>query len=91
MKVLLKENLVRKVHEKEYLFRELLQHPKIKALRSRGLLMAIELEDSATVLKVTQACLKQGVLTDWFLFAPNCIRWRHRLQYLRKKSEKHVQ
>jgi len=74
MKVLLKENLVKKVHEKEYLFRELLQHPKIKALRSRGLLMAIELEDSATVLKVTQACLKQGVLTDWFLFAPNCIR-----------------
>ena len=74
MKVLLKENLVKKVHEKEYLFRELLQHPKIKALRSRGLLMAIELEDSAAVLKVTAACLKQGVLTDWFLFAPNCIR-----------------
>jgi len=74
MKVLLKENLVEKVHEKEYLFRELLQHPKIKSLRSRGLLMAIELEDSATVLKVTEACLKQGVLTDWFLFAPHCIR-----------------
>jgi len=74
MKVLLKENLVEKVHEKEYLFRELLQHHNIKALRSRGLLMAIELEDSATVLKVTQACLKQGVLTDWFLFAPHCIR-----------------
>ncbi len=74
MKVLLKEDLVKKVHKKEFLFRELLQHPKIKALRSRGLLMAIELEESATVLKVTAACLKQGVLTDWFLFAPHCIR-----------------
>ena len=88
MNVLLKEKLGGKVHEKEYLFRELLQHPKIKALRSRGLLMAIELEDSATVLKVTQACLKQGVLTDWFLFAPNCIRMAPPLTITAKEIRK---
>ena len=88
MKVLQKEKLVEKVHEKEYLFRELLQHPKIKVLRSRGLLMAIELEDSATVLKVTQACLKQGVLTDWFLFAPNCIRMAPPLTITSKEIRK---
>jgi len=88
MKVLQKEKLVEKVHEKEYLFRELLQHPKIKVLRSRGLLMAIELEDSATVLKVTQACLKQGILTDWFLFAPNCIRMAPPLTITSKEIRK---
>jgi len=88
MKVLLKEKLVEKVHEKEYLFRELLQHPRIKELRSRGLLMAIEVEDSATVLKVTAACLKQGVLTDWFLFAPNCIRMAPPLTITSKEIRK---
>lgn len=73
-KVLIKEKLVEKVHEKEFLFREQLRHPAIKALRSRGLLMAIELEDAAAVLKLTAACLQNGLLTDWFLFAPNCVR-----------------
>jgi acetylornithine/succinyldiaminopimelate/putrescine aminotransferase len=88
MKVLLKEKLVEKVHEKENLFRELLQHPKIKAFRSRGLLMAIELEDSATVLKVTATSLKQGVLTDWFLFAPHCIRIAPPLTITKKEIRK---
>lgn len=74
MKVLINEKLVEGVHEKELLFRELLQHSKIKAIRSSGLLMAIELDTPADVLRVTGQCLRMGVLTDWFLFAPHCIR-----------------
>ncbi len=74
MKVLIKEKLVESVHEKEFLFRECLQHPKIRAIRSRGLLMALELETAADVIKVAEYCLRKGVLTDWFLFAPNCVR-----------------
>jgi hypothetical protein len=41
--------------------------------------MAIELEESATVLKVTAACLKQEVLTDWF-FCHNVLKLRHHLR-----------
>jgi acetylornithine/succinyldiaminopimelate/putrescine aminotransferase len=74
MNVLLKEELIASVHKKEYLFRELLQHSRIKSIRSRGLLMAVELESAESVLKTTQECIRRGVLTDWFLFAPHCLR-----------------
>jgi 4-aminobutyrate aminotransferase-like enzyme len=36
--------------------------------------MAIHLENDAIVKKVIQYCLENGVLTDWFLFAPQCLR-----------------
>jgi acetylornithine/N-succinyldiaminopimelate aminotransferase len=87
-KVLLKEKLIDKVREKEILFRESLVHPSIKAVRSRGLLMAIELETHEAVLKVVKACLKAGVLTDWFLFAPNCLRIAPPLTISRKEIQK---
>lgn len=74
MKVLLKDGLVSKVLEKEILFRECLQHPAIKELRSRGLLMAVEFADFDTNKKVIDHCIRNGVLTDWFLFAPQCMR-----------------
>ena len=71
---LLDENMVAGVYEKQRLFLTLLKHPKIKAVRSKGLLMAIELESSEQVITTLQACLQQGVFSDWFLFAPKCIR-----------------
>lgn len=87
-KVLLKEKLIDKVREKEILFRESLVHPSIKAIRSRGLLMAIELETHEAVLQVVKACLHAGVLTDWFLFAPNCLRIAPPLTISRKEIQK---
>jgi acetylornithine/succinyldiaminopimelate/putrescine aminotransferase len=74
MKVLLKEKLVDKVAAKEVLFRQLLQHPLIKAVRSRGLLIAVEFEDAFMCKRVIDRCIANGVLTDWFLFAANCLR-----------------
>ena len=87
-KVLLKDKLIDTIRDKEILFRELLAHPKIKAIRSRGLLMAVELDSHESVLKVVKACLKQGVLTDWFLFAPHCLRIAPPLTIRRKEIEK---
>jgi acetylornithine/N-succinyldiaminopimelate aminotransferase len=74
MQVLLSNNLIKEVHAKEQLFRQLLVHPRIKALRSCGLLIALEFEDFETNKKLIDACLYQSVLTDWFLFAPHCMR-----------------
>ncbi|GAA0528512.1 aspartate aminotransferase family protein [Chitinophaga japonensis] len=74
MQVLLQEELVPAVAEKERLFHTYLQHPAIKAVRSKGLLMAVELESFAVNKKVIDECIRQGVLTDWFLFAPECLR-----------------
>jgi acetylornithine/N-succinyldiaminopimelate aminotransferase len=74
MEVLLEEGLTEQVAGKEELFRELLVHPQIRAVRSKGLLMAVELDSNATVLAVLRQCLDKGVFSDWFLFADNCIR-----------------
>ena len=36
--------------------------------------MALELADFATMKKTMDACIRRGILTDWFLFADNCLR-----------------
>jgi acetylornithine/succinyldiaminopimelate/putrescine aminotransferase len=63
-----------KVSKKEQQFKSLLQHSKIKSVRSFGLLMAIELDSFETCKRVIDKCIENGVLTDWFLFASNCMR-----------------
>jgi len=74
MKVLLKEDLIEKVAAKEVLFRQLLQHPAIRVVRSRGLLIAVEFDTAETCKRIIDSCIENGVLTDWFLFAANCLR-----------------
>lgn len=74
MKALLEEEWIATVKAKEELFASLLIHPKIKAVRSFGLWMAVEFDSYETNKKVIDACITEGVLTDWFLFASNCLR-----------------
>ncbi|MGF2411636.1 aspartate aminotransferase family protein [Ferruginibacter sp.] len=73
-KVLLQEKLIDGVKEKEALFITLLQHPKIKSVRSCGLMMAVEFDNFEMNKKIIDALIVQGVFTDWFLFASNCFR-----------------
>ena len=73
-RVLLKEKLIGKVKAKSELFGELLNHPSVKAVRRAGLLIAVEFADASQAKKVIDQCIKTGVLTDWFLFAPHCLR-----------------
>lgn len=74
MEVLLRDKMIDDVDEKGALFVEHLQHPAIKAVRSKGLLIAVELESNEKVLELVQKCIDNGVFTDWFLFAQNCLR-----------------
>jgi acetylornithine/N-succinyldiaminopimelate aminotransferase len=74
MNVLLEEKLVDGVYSKEQLFRSLLHHPKIKAVRSRGLMIAVEFENFEQNKQIIDACIEAGVFTDWFLFASHCMR-----------------
>ncbi|MGG9971246.1 aspartate aminotransferase family protein [Ferruginibacter sp. SUN002] len=74
MNVLLEENLIAGVKQKEQLFLSLLKHPSIKAVRSCGLMIAVEFENFEINKKVIDALVEQGVFTDWFLFASNCLR-----------------
>lgn len=62
------------VAEKEALFRTLLVHPRIRELRSSGLLMALELGSFESVLQSIRYCLSAGLITDWFLNCDTAIR-----------------
>jgi acetylornithine/N-succinyldiaminopimelate aminotransferase len=72
--VLLQEKLMEQVKVKEQLFLSLLKHPSIKAVRSCGLMMAVEFDSFDTNKKIIDAAIAQGVFTDWFLFASGCLR-----------------
>lgn len=74
LQALLEEGWIQEVKAKEALFRERLVHPSIKAVRSFGLWMAVEFDSFDTNKKIIDAVLEKGVLTDWFLFAPHCMR-----------------
>lgn len=74
MKALLEEGWIETVKAKEQLFLSSLKHKKIKVVRSFGLWMAVEFDSFETCKKVIDTCIENGVLTDWFLFAPNCLR-----------------
>jgi acetylornithine/N-succinyldiaminopimelate aminotransferase len=74
MKVLINENLISGVGEKEKLFQKLLVHPAIRSVRTAGLLIAVEFENFETNKRIIDACISNGLLTDWFLFASNCLR-----------------
>jgi acetylornithine/succinyldiaminopimelate/putrescine aminotransferase len=74
LEVLLTENLVSGVTEKETLFRKLLVHPAIKEVRGKGLMLAIELDSFDLNKKIIDRCIEHGVITDWFLHCSNSMR-----------------
>lgn len=74
MQVLLESGWIAQVAGKEALFHRLLVHPKIKAVRSCGLLIAVEFDSFETNKRIIDTCIEHGLLTDWYLFAPQCLR-----------------
>jgi acetylornithine/succinyldiaminopimelate/putrescine aminotransferase len=71
---LIEEELIQGVQVKANLFRQLLVHPIIKSVRNEGLLMSIEFDSYETNKRLIDQCIDKGVFTDWFLFAPHCMR-----------------
>ena len=67
-------SMIDTVAAKEKLFHSLLIHPKIEAVRSFGLWMAVQFDSYEMNKKIIDACIAEGVLTDWFLFASDCLR-----------------
>ena len=62
------------VEEKEKLFRTLLKHPKIKAIRSKGLMIAVEFESFDVLKPIIDKAISLGIITDWFLFCDHSMR-----------------
>jgi acetylornithine/N-succinyldiaminopimelate aminotransferase len=74
LEFLVKGNFINIVKEKEVILQEQLQHKKIRAVRTGGLWAAVEFDSFETNHAVIQKCIANGVITDWFLFAANCLR-----------------
>ncbi|HUH74348.1 MAG TPA: aspartate aminotransferase family protein [Chitinophagales bacterium] len=74
LQVLLREDYIKEVASKEKIFLEHLQHHAIQKITHKGLMMAVHLDSFENLQKVMHACIRRGVLTDWFLFEPNAIR-----------------
>lgn len=89
--VLQNEQLIPAIGDKERLFIEKLQHPHIKAVRSRGLMIAVEFDSFEISKKIIDRCIANGVLTDWFLFAPQCLRIVPPLTITKEEIEKACQ
>lgn len=72
--VLINEKLVEQVKRKEALILELLKHPAIRNINSRGLMMAVEFDSFEFNKKLIDRLIEEGVFTDWFLFASHALR-----------------
>jgi acetylornithine/N-succinyldiaminopimelate aminotransferase len=74
LKTLVESDLIGQVKAKEAVFLKHLVHPKIRAIRSVGLWLAVELRDFDEIQRVIKACLAAGLITDWFLFNNRSLR-----------------
>lgn len=74
IKVLKEENLVEAVEAKAEQIKGLLQHPKIKGIRNKGLMMAVEFETFEVLKPIIDRAIELGVITDWFLFCEDSMR-----------------
>lgn len=74
LNILMEDDLIDIVPQKEGLIRKQLRHEKITEIRGVGLLLAAELNDAELVVKVMRNVLEKGVVVDWFLFCDTAIR-----------------
>lgn len=74
MKILLEDDVIRRVKEKSALVHKHLRHKRILEVRSAGMLISVVFSSFEENKMVIDRCIEKGVFTDWFLFAPQCMR-----------------
>lgn len=75
MRALLDEGIVSGVAEREAWFRSALEKlPGVRAMRSRGLMIALEFDSFETNKQVIDRAIAAGVFTDWFLHNAQSMR-----------------
>ncbi|MBX2931143.1 MAG: aspartate aminotransferase family protein [Chitinophagaceae bacterium] len=74
LEVLLQGEYIKTVKEKEQFLIENLQSKHIKAIHHFGLWFAIQFEHAEVAHAVIKKCIEKGLITDWFVFAADCLR-----------------
>ena len=63
------------VERKGALYEELLRdHPAVREIRRSGLLLAVELGDSARLYRMMELFAEAGIMSDWFLYCDTAFR-----------------
>lgn len=74
LKELTETDLMAQTLKKEEIFRHHLQHPRIKEIRGRGLMLAPILENADLASQVILECKEQGLILFWLLFEGKALR-----------------
>ena len=71
---IISENLIQQIDKKERIFRQNLEHPMIKSIQGKGLMLAPIFERHQTPDFLVHRCLEKGLLLFWLLWEKNAIR-----------------
>jgi acetylornithine/N-succinyldiaminopimelate aminotransferase len=74
LEILLQNNYISAVKNKEELFIKHLIHPSIKKMQHAGLWISLQFESVEITQAIIHSCINKGLITDWFLFAPDHLR-----------------
>lgn len=58
----------------EQIFRKNLTHPAFAEISGKGMMLGIDLKTQEKCFKLVSACVENGLITDWFLYAPHKLR-----------------
>ncbi len=72
--VLLDGNYIKEVKRKEQILHTCLVHPSIRSYHSSGLWMSLQFSTDELNREIVHQCIQNGLITDWFLFAPDRMR-----------------
>ncbi|HWB26942.1 MAG TPA: aspartate aminotransferase family protein [Chitinophagaceae bacterium] len=75
LEVLLKGAYINELKHKEDIIKQHLTHTAIKTLTAAGLWAGVAFNSFDTNKKIIHRCIEKGLITDWFLFAPQSLRF----------------
>jgi len=73
-KEIISSNLMSECLRKEQLLKDYLQHPKIKEIRGKGLMLSLILETPEQADTVILKCLNEGLILFWLLYEKRAVR-----------------
>jgi acetylornithine/N-succinyldiaminopimelate aminotransferase len=74
MDFLLSADLVQTIPSKAKMLQQKLIHPAIKNVQLNGLWCSLQFESNEVTQAIADCCIRNGLITDWFLFAPDRLR-----------------
>lgn len=74
LQTILSEKLLDTIEVKSLLIKSLLVHPTIKSIKGKGFMLSLDFEDTDLNFKIIDACVKNGLIVDWFLFNSHSMR-----------------